>query len=308
MTTDQNAVGLNHASWLPIDHGAIGRRGFVAAGIAAASAMLLAASPAQASRFEKELAPKVKPWDRWARHDPASDKVLDHQPWNDLLARHLMLRTDGRPHAIAYGKVDTTDRQALAAYLQALAGTEVSKLNRDEQRAYWINFYNALTVKVMLDHYPVASIRDINISPGLFASGPWDKKLTRVEGEELSLNDMEHRILRAFWRDPLLHYAVNCASVGCPNLQPVAFTAANALALMQQAARDYINSPRGVSLRGGALVVSKIYLWFQSDFGGSDAMVIRHLLQYAGPEQAALLRGRTTIDDFIYDWRPNDAA
>ena len=105
-----------------------------------------------------------------------------------------------------------------------MAAVRVSGLGRDEQCAYWINLYNALTLEVVLDHYPVDSIRDIDISPGLFSQGPWGKKLITVEGEQVSLNDIEHRILRPIWRDPRIHYAINCASLGCPNLQPRPFT------------------------------------------------------------------------------------
>jgi Protein of unknown function, DUF547 len=87
----------------------------------------------------------------------------------------------------------------------------------------------------------VASIRDIAISPGLFSVGPWGRKLIEVEGEPLSLDDIEHRILRPIWRDPRLHYAVNCAALGCPNLRSSAFTAANADILLETAASDYVN-------------------------------------------------------------------
>jgi Protein of unknown function, DUF547 len=87
----------------------------------------------------------------------------------------------------------------------------------------------------------VASIRDIAISPGLFSVGPWGGKLIEVEGEPLSLDDIEHRILRPIWRDPRLHYAVNCAALGCPNLRSSAFTAANADILLETAASDYVN-------------------------------------------------------------------
>ena len=107
-----------------------------------------------------------------------------------------------------------------------------SLTSRDEQLAYWINLYNALTVKVILDHYPVKSILDIDISPGWFSIGPWGKKLVAVEGVEISLDDIEHRILRPIWRDPRIHYALNCAAVGCPNLLREAFTGATAEVLL----------------------------------------------------------------------------
>ena len=97
--------------------------------------------------------------------------------------------------------------------MQAVA---ISNYNRNEQKAYWINVYNALTIDLILSRFPVASIRDINISPGLLARGPWGAKLFIVEGEKLSLDDIEHRILRPIWKDNRIHYAVNFASLGLP--------------------------------------------------------------------------------------------
>ena len=97
---------------------------------------------------------------------------------------------------------------ALNAYVENLSRMPINDFNRAEQKAFWINLYNALTVKVVLAAYPVKSIRDIAISPGLFARGPWGKKLIEIDGETVSLNDIEHRILRPIWRDPRLHYAL----------------------------------------------------------------------------------------------------
>jgi len=162
-------------------------------------------------------------------------------------------------------------------------------------------------VKVVLDHYPVASIMDIKISPGLFAPGPWGRKLLRIEGEEVSLDDIEHRILRPIWRDARLHYAVNCASVGCPNLQRDAFTAANTETLLDRGAREYVNSGRGVVGAGTNLYASSIYKWFREDFDDSETGVLAHLRRYAAPDLARALEGRRDISAYQYDWKLNDA-
>ena len=204
-----------------------------------------------------------------------------------------------------YAGVGAADRDSLDLYFSMLSGTEVGKLNRDGQRAFWINLYNLLTVRVILDHYPVKSIRDIDISPGFFTDGPWGKPLVTVEGEDLTLNDIEHRILRPIWQDPRLHYAVNCASIGCPNLQRRAFTAANTVALLEQASQAYVNHPRGARVEDGRLIVSSIYEWFKADFGGSDQGVIDHLMRFAEPALRARLEGITEIDDDAYDWSLN---
>ena len=259
----------------------------------------LAATPAAA-------APKADLWERWTAHDPASATIVDHGAWDRFLGRYLSTDEAG-VNRVRYGAVVGTDRRALNGYLADMSGTPVSALDRPQQLAFWVNLYNALTVAVVLDAYPVASIRDIDISPGLFADGPWGRKLFAVEGEAVSLDDIEHRILRPIWRDPRIHYAVSCASVGCPNLRPMAMTAATTEAYLDAGARDYINDPRGAAVADGRLVVSSLYDWYQADFGGDATGVIHHLRQYARPPLAAALDGVMDIADDRYDWSLNDA-
>lgn len=250
-------------------------------------------------------APSADLWPRWQTHDPQSERQLDHQAWTDWLQQHVQAGDDGI-HRIAYGQVSESARKQLQAYLSQLQAEKVSALNRRQQWAYWINLYNAATVEVVLQHYPVDSIREINISPGFFARGPWGKALVTVEGQALSLNDIEHRILRPIWKDPRTHYAVNCASLGCPNLAQEAYVAQRLDSQLNAAARAFVNHPRGAQVANGKLTVSSIYDWFEEDFGDSEAAVIRHLQRYAGPELKRQLGARTSIDDDNYDWRLND--
>ena len=165
-------------------------------------------------------APKAELWEKWQAHDPNARTAIDHSLWDQFLAAYVEAGADG-VNTLRYGEVTAADRQKLAAYIHGLITTRVSRFARATQMAYWINLYNALTVKVVLDHYPVATILDIDISPGLFSNGPWGKKLVTIEGEQLSLDDIVHRILRPIWKDPRIHYVVNCASIGCPIWLPV---------------------------------------------------------------------------------------
>ncbi len=271
-----------------------------AAASAAGIAVLLAAASAPA-------APKAELWQRWSAHDEASRVRVEHGAWSAFLERYVTEDRFG-VNRVDYGAVTPADRTALASYLDRLGATPVSSLRRGEQRAFWINLYNALTVRVILDHYPVASILDIDISPGLFAQGPWGKKLMSVEREPVSLDDIEHRILRPLWRDPRIHYAVNCASLGCPNLRKTAFTDDTAESMLDRAARDFVNHPRGAHLANGDLIVSSIYRWFEDDFGGDEAGVLTHLRRYAAPELRRALDAVDSIDDDQYDWSLNDSA
>ena len=143
--------------------------------------------------------------------------------------------------------------------------------------------------------------------PGWFSVGPWGKKLIMVEGQELSLDDIEHRILRPIWRDPRIHYVVNCASIGCPNLRRGAYTGATIEDELTKAAKDHINNWRGITFDDGMLHVSSIYKWFREDFGDTDASVIAHLKTYAEPALADRLSRVRDIEGHIYDWTLNDA-
>ena len=250
-------------------------------------------------------APEAELWERWSAHDPGSSASIDHRVWDKFLDKNLR-SSPNDINRIAYGAVSSAAARKLDEYLAQLSAVAISRYNRQEQLAYWINFYNALTVKVVLDHYPVESIMDIGISPGLFTVGPWGKKLVEVEGEMLSLDDIEHRILRPIWRDPRVHYAVNCASYGCPDLSAQAFTADSAEEMLEVAARGYINSDRGVLIEDGDLYVSNIYQWFKDDFGGTDAGIIAHLREFAEPGLAARLAAKERIRDGFYDWALND--
>ena len=184
------------------------------------------------------------------RTDPASTTVVDHGAWSAFLATYLVPGADGSANLVRYGSVSAADRASLKAYIDALETVSPTRLNRDEAFVYWVNLYNALTVDVILDHYPVKSIREIK--SGLVSLGPWGRKLVTIDGEALTLNDVEHGILRAHFKDPRVHFAVNCASIGCPDLKGEAWTAATLGADLDAAARaKFANWKRSESVPGG---------------------------------------------------------
>ncbi len=251
-------------------------------------------------------APAAEPWSFWAASDPVGKVRVDHDPWDRFLKKYVVTNHPSGINRVRYASVTPEDRKALDAYLARLQQVEVTRLPRDEQRAYWINLYNALTVSVVLTHYPVKSIRDIGISPGIFTRGPWGAKLMTIQGQKVSLNDIEHRILRPLWKDNRIHYAVNCASLGCPNLQPAAYTPGNTETILEMGAREYVNHERGARWEGNRLYLSSIYDWFQADFGDSEEGVILHLLQYAEPDLAKKLKNFHGKISYDYDWRINE--
>ena len=239
----------------------------------------------------------------WSIHNESSTIKVDHSKWSEILGRYIVEGEDGL-NRFGYGTVSTADKQLLDSYIADLSTTDVQSLNRDEQFAYWVNLYNAVTIQLILDNYPVDSIRDIK--PSLLSIGPWGMKLVNVAGEDLTLDNIEHDILRGLWRDPRIHYAVNCASIGCPNLMNTAYDSNSLEEALDANARAYINHPRGARVADDKLVVSTIYKWFREDFGDSQQGVIEHLSQYAEPRLAEQLRGRTKINGHDYDWALND--
>ncbi len=140
------------------------------------------------------------------------------------------------------------------------------------------------------------------------STGPWGKKVVSVEGVELSLDDIEHKILRAIWHDPRVHYAVNCASVGCPNLARTAFTGARLEAMLEAGARAFVNHPRGIEVKNGKVTTSSIYDWYEKDFGGSEKAVLDHVRHYASPELAQQIKNAKKVAAYQYDWRLNDSS
>ena len=263
-------------------------------------AALLIAAVATASTAE--AAPKSELVDEhWTQSGSGS---IGHQAWDAFLGRWATASPDGI-NRVAYSKVDAGGQAELAAYLEHLQAADPTALSRAEQFAYWVNLYNAATVALILNEQPVDSIRDIG--GGLFARGPWDDDAVTVVGRTLSLNDIEHGILRPIWNDPRIHYVVNCASIGCPNLGLKSFPVTDAEATLDAAAQAYVNHPRAARIEDGKLIVSSIYAWYAEDFGGDDAGIISHLKAHAQPDLKLALKEISGIARDEYNWSLNEA-
>ena len=229
-------------------------------------------------------APKAVLLPFWDASNPSSTSRIDHQPWAAFLQTYARAHPSGI-NRVAYAQVSAEDTKALDRYLEALQALPIRTYSRDEQFAYWVNLYNALTVRLILEHYPVESITDISF--GFLTFGPWEEELVEVEGQPLSLNAIEHGILRPLWRDERIHYVVNCASLGCPNLGLTPFRAQAIDAQLDAAANDFILHPRGVSLTGNTLRLSKIYQWYASDFGVNEDAVAENIVAHIVARLAA---------------------
>jgi hypothetical protein len=247
--------------------------------------------------------PKSTAWEQWRPAVDTREIAVDHSPWGELLERYL---DDGHPSGVSrfdYAAVSDADARRLDGYIDGLTAVPVARLTPAQQQAYWINLYNALTVRLILENPDVSSIRQIR--DGLFSIGPWNREVVSIDGTALTLNDIEHRILRPLYGDARVHFAVNCASIGCPDLQREPFTADNLEALMDSAARAYLAHPRGLSVDGDTLRLSTIFKWFAEDFGDNREAVLDWLSQYAPAATAAAVSSWSGKVRYDYDWALN---
>ena len=236
--------------------------------------------------------------------NPNSTIGVDHSPLDNFLTKYVSADSQGL-NRVCYGSVSRQDFESLKCYLQQLQSTDVRSLNRSEQLAYWFNLYNARTIAVVLENYPIRSIRQVKQKLTDFV-GPFDDEgAVNVLGKSLSLNDIESGIIRPIYNDPRIHYALNCASYGCPNLATRAWQSHDLDARLNAAASDFINSGRAVKSSICGTKVSKIYKWYAGDFGGEEG-VLNHMRQYANCQTLQTLNRSSGIAGHFYDWSLND--
>ena len=227
----------------------------------------------------------------------SSSPPLSHDLWNQLVSQHVS--PEGQVRYEGFIK----DSLQLNAYLNLLKTNHPNDQNwkQDEQIAYWINAYNAFTVKLIVDHYPVKSIKDIK--RGIpFINSVWDIKFINIEGAIYDLNNIEHRILRSDkYKEPRIHFAINCASVSCPKLRNEAFTASQLEMQLTDQARSFLSNPIKNKITKDHYQVSKIFSWFKKDFV-REGSLIDFLNQYASVQI-----DKGAKKDFLdYNWNLNN--
>ena len=230
--------------------------------------------------------------------------VFDHSEWDRLVRAHA--RERGRRFDYAGLK---REEGALDAYLTTLASADIPSLSGDELAALFINAYNAYTVKTILNgmtpggEFEIESIRDIADVFGVAAHS--------VGGHSLSLDDMEHGVLRPIFRDPRVHFAVNCASLSCPPLAEHAFTGGALEEQLEAATSRTLGDPDYVRVEGGTVVLTKILDWFADDFTdpgnrGAEPSVAAFAARYSAEVQTALdENGNAPVRFLDYDWALN---
>jgi len=236
----------------------------------------------------------------------ARGQAFNHSAFDALLRTHVvqgMVDYDGFAKAPEFED-----------YLRSLAAYDPRTLPRDEQLAFWINAYNAYTIKLILKHGERSSIRNINKSIGFIKGyGPWTEKLAAIGDSVYGLDFIEQKIIRPEFHEPRIHFALVCAAMGCPPLRSEAFTGARLEEQLEDQARSFLlQSPEKNRVDAGAraVFVSQVFKFrdYQKDFGGSKEAVARFIARYYpdGPEQQLLENGQWKRWEYTdYDWTLN---
>lgn len=196
------------------------------------------------------------------------------------------------------------DRASLKAYLAILEkNTPDGAWPKNEQLVYWINAYNAYTLDLVLEYYPLQSIKDITDKvSGTGASSPWEIKFINIRGKMISLDNIEHGIIRNQFNDPRIHYVLNCAAVSCAKLLREAYTADKIEEQLTAAARDFINDASKNTIENKYYAeLSRIFSWYEKDFNRKNSLV-DYINQYANVK----LSEDAKISFKEYDWALND--
>lgn len=225
-------------------------------------------------------------------------KPIQHDLWDTLLKKHVS--TAGKVNYLAFKQ----DSLLLKEYLKLLSAHHPNDAfwSPEEQQAYWMNAYNAFTISLVLQHYPIKSIKDVTDVNIAFIKSPWDITFIEIEGHEYDLNNLEHNILRPQFKDPLIHVGVNCASVSCPNLPKEAFRADKLHVQLDSLMRLFLQDPTKNTITAQQLKLSKIFSWFKGDFTRKGSL-IDFLNKYA----PVTIEENATIEYNDYNWDLNDA-
>jgi len=236
----------------------------------------------------------------------APDRV-DHDRFDRVLGEYV----DADGH-VDYARLQPRADSVLTPYLQQLAETDPSRLDRDARLAFWINAYNAYTIKLILDHYPVDSINDIKPGAGPSipkVNSPFKLDVGEVAGEVRTLDEIEHGIIRERFDEPRIHFALVCAAVSCPKLRREAYTGSRLEAQLEDQARTFLHDRAKNLIPDGeeTVALSRIFKWFDEDFGGSRASIQRFVAPYfEGDVRSGLEQAAYDVSFRDYDWSLND--
>lgn len=240
--------------------------------------------------------------DFWDDREDQSSFVVDHSDWQSILDQYLITGHQSGIHLLDYDVVTDNDASSLEAYLEYLQSLEPRQMNSAEQKAYWINLYNAMHVNLVLQRNPDNTIREIR--SGVFTAGPWEMDVLKISQQSLSLDDIKHGILRPIWNDPRIHFALNFSAIGSPSIASKIYSGEAVETQLEQAAKAFINHPRGVTVQGDQLILSSIFQWEDTDFAISFDQLKQYLMQYAESDLSAKILATNSVK-YQHDWSLN---
>jgi len=244
-----------------------------------------------------------------AQQSVAAPDAVDHHAFTELLRTHV-----DAAGMVDYAGLKAQHDEVLAPYLRQLAETDPANLSRDARLAFWINAYNALTLKLIVDHYPVESIKDITPAGGPSIpklNAPWYVEVGEVGGRMRTLDEIEHDIIRERFDEPRIHFALVCAAISCPRLRQEAYTADRLDAQLDDQARTFLHATAKNQIPAGDETIrfSRIFQWFEGDFGDGTGDVQRFIAPYfTGNVRQKLQRAAYEVDYMDYDWSLNEQA
>jgi len=230
----------------------------------------------------------------------AAAATFDHSGFDQILKNYVNDKGLVDYNGIAK---DMTFRK----YMESLKSAEPETMSLDGQLAFWINAYNAVTIDKVIKWQPKKSVRETFL-PGLWTSTKFfSSRENIVAGKRLSQDDIENEILRKQLQEPRIHFAIICASLGCPSLPRFAYTEENVQAKLEEETRTYINSKRGTQMNSteNTLYISKIFEWFAVDFESKSGSVLVFIKQYLNQQTLTFLEGNPKISYLHYDWALN---
>ncbi|HMQ10350.1 MAG TPA: DUF547 domain-containing protein [Oligoflexia bacterium] len=222
-----------------------------------------------------------------------------HEQWTNVLKKYTQEKNQQVLVNYQAIKKNINDLNLYLKQLEQINTKDFNKLNKKEKLAFWINAYNAYTVQLIVDHYPVQSIKDINA--GWFKGGPWKKKFIKLLGNSYSLDNIEHDIIRKDFAEPRIHFAVNCASIGCPSLFQEAFIAEKLDEQLNQAAKHFLSNQNKNQIKDNTMQLSKIFKWYGGDFEKQYGNYQQFIIQTLGLEKK-----NYSVDFLDYDWSLNE--
>jgi hypothetical protein len=215
--------------------------------------------------------------------------AFDHSAWNTLLQAHV-----SKAGNVNYKGIKKSEAK-LDKYLSNLSETIIDEKtwSKDEQLAFWMNAYNAFTVKLILNNYPLKSINDI--------TSPWDKKFFKIGGVKMNLNHIEHKILRVKFNEPRIHFGIVCASFSCPKLHNVAFTGKNTQSLLTSLTKGFVNDTKRNKITAGKIEISELFNWFKGDFTKKGS-----LIDFLNKYSSVKINAKAKVSHLPYNWSLNE--